>query len=282
MRKIVVVVCLMSLAFAACGKDDSPTVDAAPKPTVINVEATDSNGTYKFGVDASATVDNLASIVVKNTGQEPHQGSLLKVADEKTLDDVKAFLSAQGAPTGPPPFTAAGGSTVIAPGESFTVTQSLPAGSYAFFCFVPGPDGAPHFVKGMIAPITVTGNSTTSLPLPDGENATATEFKYELPALKAGTTALRVRNAGQQDHEFQIARVSDGKTAEDALAWLQTHQGPPPLSFAGGSVVGPNGGSNEFKLNLRKGTYVFFCQIPDPSDGKSHYAKGMFQGVTIT
>ncbi|MEY2398340.1 MAG: hypothetical protein QOJ00_1514 [Actinomycetota bacterium] len=283
MRKIAVVVCLLSLAFAACGKDDSPTVDATPKPTVINVEATDSNGTYKFGVDATAEVDNLASIVVKNTGQQPHQAALIKIADGKTLDDAKAFLSAEGsaAPAGPPPFTVGGGTTVIDPGGSATVTQSLPAGSYAFFCFVPGPDRAPHFVKGMTAAITITGTSTASLPLPEGENATASEYKYDLPALKAGTTVLRTTNAGKQDHEFQLGRLADGKTAADALAWLNNPQGPPPMASIAGPVVGV-GGSNSFKLTLQKGTYVVFCRIPDQTDGKPHFQHGMFQGFTIT
>jgi uncharacterized cupredoxin-like copper-binding protein len=272
----------MSLAFAACGKNDSPAVDAVPKPSTINVEATDDNGTYKFGVDAAATVDSLASIVVKNSGKEPHQAALLKIADGKTVQDALAFFGATGAPTGPPPFTLGGGTTVIEPGSSTTVTQTVPAGAYAFICFVPGPDGAPHFVKGMVAPITITGNSTTSLPLPDGENSTASEFKYDLPSLKAGSTVLRVKNAGQQNHEYQFGRVADGKTADDALNWLKTHQGPPPLTFIGGSLVGSNGGTNSFKLNLKKGTYVVYCEIPDPSDGKAHLEKGMFQGVTIS
>lgn len=282
MRKVAIAVCLMSLAFAACGKSDSPTVDAVPKPATINVEATDDNGTYKFGVDTSATVDSLASIVVKNTGKEPHQAALLKVADGKTLDDVKAFLASQGAPTGPPPFTAGGGTTVIEPGGSATVTQALPAGTYAFMCFVPGPDGAPHFVKGMVAPITITGNSTASLPLPDGENSTASEYKYDLPALKAGTTVLRVKNSGQQDHEYQLGRVADGKTASDVLAWLNSPQGPPPVAEIAGPIVGRGGGTSSFKLTLQKGTYVFFCRIPDDADGKAHFQHGMFQSVTIS
>ncbi|MEY2469874.1 MAG: hypothetical protein QOF21_2572, partial [Actinomycetota bacterium] len=187
-----------------------------------------------------------------------------------------------GAPTGPPPYALAGGVGVVEPGASATVTQTLPAGSYAFFCFIPSPDGAPHFAKGMSAPITVTGNSTTTLPLPDGENALASEFKFDLPSLKAGKTVLRGKNAGAQDHEFQLARVADGKTSDDALKWLTTPQGPPPMAFIGGAIVGPGGGSGAFVVNLTKGTYVMLCRIPDPSDGKGHFLKGMFSPVTIT
>ncbi len=128
----------------------------------------------------------------------------------------------------------------------------------------------------MTSPLTVTGNSTASLPLPDGENATASEFKFDLPSLKAGTTVIRGKNVGQQDHEFQFARVADGKTADDALAWLKAPQGPPPLETLGGPVVAPGGGSGAFTVKLTKGTYAFYCLIPDPTDNIPHVQKGMF------
>ena len=283
MRKIAVVVCLLTLALAACGRNDSPTIDAVPEPTTINVEAAETDGGgYRFGVDATATVDSLAKIVLKNAGAESHNATLLRVADGKTLDDLNAFFAATSPPAGPPPFSVGGGATEVGGGDSVSVTQALPAGNYAFFCFIPGPDGTPHFAKGMVAPITITGNSTTSLPLPDGENATMSEYKYDLPSLKAGTTTLRVRNSGAQDHEMAIGRVADGKTAQDAQAWLTAPQGPPPFAPVGGPVAGSNGGSNSFRLTLRKGTYVFYCNIPDVADQRSHLVHGMFQGVTIT
>lgn len=278
MRKIAIVVCLVSLAFSACGKNDTPTVDATPKPTDITVVAKE----YAFSAEASAVVDSLANVTIKNEGKEPHQAVLIKLAEGKTIDDAKAFFTATTPPPGPPPFSVGGGTTVVEPGASTTVTQALPAGTYAFWCFVPAADGTPHFLKGMTAPITVTGNSTASLPLPDGENATASEYKYDLPPLKAGTTLIRGTNGGTQDHEFQIARVADGKTSDDALNWLTNHQGPPPIADIGGAVVGRGGGSGAFKLTLSKGTYVFYCNVPDDADGRPHVLHGMFQPVTIT
>ena len=169
MRKIAVVVCLVTLALSACGKDDSPTIDAGPRASSISITAKE----YSFTAETSVVVDGLANITLKNEGAEPHNAGLLRVADGKTVADVTAFFTSQTPPAGPPPFSVAGGSSVVDPGESSTVTQAVPAGTYAFFCFVPAPDGTPHYLKGMTAPITVTGNSTTSLPLPDGENATA-------------------------------------------------------------------------------------------------------------
>ncbi|HVT77147.1 MAG TPA: hypothetical protein VHD87_08960, partial [Acidimicrobiales bacterium] len=184
-------------------------------------------------------------------------------------------------PSGPAPFAVAGGLTAVDPGGTASVTQALPAGSYAFICYVQSPDGVPHFAKGMLSGFNVTGNSTTSLPLPDGVNAGGKEFQFDLPALKAGSTTVRFHNTGAQDHVLGFAKVADGKTAADALEWLRTHQGPPPISFMGGPAAGP-GATTAFTANLSKGTYVFYCPIPDPADGQPHFLKGMFQGVTIT
>lgn len=286
-RNLALVVCLISLVFAACGRDDSPTVEAEAKPTPIKLQSVENAGAYAFNLDgvSSYTVDSLASIELDNRdAKEAHQAAMVRLADGKTVDDVKAFLAGAesgAAPSGPPPFTVGGGTTAVDPGGSVTVTQALPAGTYAFFCFVPGPDGAPHFAKGMAATITVNGNSTSSLPLPDGENSTTTEYKYELPTLKEGSVTLRTRNAGQQDHEYQFGLVAAGKTADDAKNWLANPQGPPPMSFIGGPVIGRGGGANSFRLTLKQGTYVVYCNIPDDADGRPHSAHGMFQSVEI-
>ncbi len=283
MRKIAAVMFVLGLGFAACGSDDDPAVnDALPQPTKVAISPVENNGTYGFNVPTTIVVDNLAAITLDNTsGKEAHQAALVKLADGKTAGDVKAFLANQGPPTGPPPFSVSGGTTAVDPGSKISITQALPAGTYVFLCFVPDSTGAPHFAKGMTAQVTVTGNSTTSLPLPEGENSTAKEYGYELPSLKAGTTTLRTTNVGKQDHEYQFGLLADGKTSTDALEWLKAPQGPPPFAHVGGTVMGV-GGTNSVKLNLTKGAYVVFCNIPDQADGKPHFAHGMFQGFNVT
>ena len=280
MRKLAIALLMVAALFGACGKNDNPSLDnATPAAASINVTAKD----FAFA-DAPATVavDSLAKLTVKNEGTEPHEAATLKIVDGKTVDDVKAFLSSQS-PSGPPPFSLLGGVTATAPGTSASITQAMPAGSYAFICYVAGADHVPHFAKGMLTGFTVTGNSTTSLPLPDGVNATGKEYQFDLPALKAGTTTIRFRNIGTEDHVLGVAKVADGKTADDAKAWLLSESGPPPMTPLGGPAAGP-GGSNSFQLKLSKGTYVFYCPVPvqnNPALGP-HLAKGMFQAITIT
>ena len=278
MRRLAIAVAVIAVLFGACGKDDNPAVDSSqPTPTDINVTTKD----FQFAdAPSSINVENLAKLTLKNEGTEPHEAAILQLATGKTIADVSAFLKA---PSAAAPFTVAGGLTAVDPGGTASVTQALPAGSYAFICYVQSPDGVPHFAKGMLNGFTVTGNSTTSLPLPDGVNATGKEYQFDLPALKAGTTTIRFRNAGTDDHVLGFAKVADGKTAEDALKWLTDHQGPPPLSFMGGPAAPPNG-SNSFQAKLTKGTYVFYCPVPVRGDPQNtpHFRKGMFQGVTIT
>ena len=280
MRKIAVAVCLLAVVFAGCGNDDDPTFDAGlPEPTDIEVIAKD----YEFSsAPATVNVDSLATLTVKNEGNEDHEATILKINTEKTFDDVRAFFG-PSAPPGPPPFAVAGGTTGTAAGTSTAVTQALEAGSYAFICLIESPDGTPHFAKGMLKPFAVTGNSTASLPLPDGVNATGTEYKFNLPTLKAGTTTIRFTNEGNEDHALGLAKVADGKDATAALKWLQDHQGPPPVTFMGGPVVGPRG-RNSFEVKLSEGTYVFYCPVPVQGDPQQtpHFSRGMFQAVTIS
>jgi hypothetical protein len=269
---------VVAVLFGACGKNDNPSVDTAtPAPASINVTTKD----FQFAeAPETVSVDNLAKLTLKNEGTEAHEAAILQLTTGKTVDDVSAFLKA---PAAAPPFTVAGGLTAVDPGGTASVTQALPAGSYAFICYVQSPDGAPHFAKGMLKGFSVTGNSTTSLPLPDGVNAIGKEYQFDLPALKAGTTTIRFRNTGTDDHVLGFAKVADGKTADDALKWLTDHQGPPPLSFMGGPAAAPNG-ANSFQAKLSKGTYVFYCPVPVRGDPNNtpHFLKGMFQGVTIS
>lgn len=281
MRKIALVVAVVAVLFGACSKNDNPSLDSqTPTPTDLNVTAKD----FAFSdFPATVNVDNLAKITIMNNGTQQHEAAIIQVGQGKTVNDVQTFLASK-TPSGPPPFTLSGGLTAVEPGATASVTQALPAGSYAFICYVAGADGVPHFLKGMLSPFAVTGNSTNSLPLPDGVNATGKEFNFDLPVLKAGTTTIRFSNKGTQDHVLGLARVADGKTANDALAWLKTHQGPPPLTFLGGPAAAP-GGSNSVTVDLRKGTYVFYCPVPDTApggDNQPHFTHGMFQGVTIT
>ncbi len=89
---------------------------------------------------------------VTNQGSQPHEMTLMKLAPDRSVQDVLAFLEK---PAGPPPFADAGGMGALASGMSGWVKLNLTAGDYVALCFVPDPTGKPHFAMGMITSFSV-------------------------------------------------------------------------------------------------------------------------------
>jgi plastocyanin len=95
-------------------------------------------------------------VTVTNKGPQPHEATVVKLAPGVTLNQLVAAATAPSPPPGPPPFTDIGGTAAIAPNSTANVTLNLPAGNYAFVCFVPDPaSGKAHFQLGMIGGLTV-------------------------------------------------------------------------------------------------------------------------------
>jgi uncharacterized cupredoxin-like copper-binding protein len=98
---------------------------------------------------------------VVNDGPEPHEMTLIKLAEGKTLDDIKAFMQK---PDGPPPFADAGGIGALAAGKSGWLDANLTPGNYVALCFIPSPahSGKAHFELGMVSPFTVAADTAPS------------------------------------------------------------------------------------------------------------------------
>jgi uncharacterized cupredoxin-like copper-binding protein len=118
-------------------------------------EDTAKAGVTEFAFNVPDTVEGKATVKVDNTGKQAHEMAVYKLADGKTVDDVKTFFT--GPPTGPPPFTSAGGVSALAPGTEITVDMDLTAGNYALVCFLPDTSGSgkAHFELGMIKQVKV-------------------------------------------------------------------------------------------------------------------------------
>jgi hypothetical protein len=156
-----------------------------------------------------------------------------------------------------------GGPAFAFPPHTTNATMSLAPGNYVLACFV----GAAredrrryHLLKGMFRPLTVVASSgaPASVPLPhvvatvDSSGA----VHWSVPAVTAGTRRLLVRNQSPRRLEFTIARVQDGHTAEEALAWRR-QDGTPPIMVPWGGVVGvARGDSMLTTVELIPGTYV--------------------------
>lgn len=135
-------------------KKTADSVDTAPA-----TKGTIALGDFVF--EPPADFNGNGTYAVENQGNEVHELALFKIADGKTLDDVKGFLLTPPGtppPAGPPPFTEAGGTVGLSPNQTAWLTMKLAPGQYAMFCFFPDPSKGdlPHALEGMIKGFTVT------------------------------------------------------------------------------------------------------------------------------
>jgi hypothetical protein len=106
------------------------------------------------GLDSLPTGEQV--VTVTNNGPQPHEATVVRLTEGVSVDDIRGMLTASPPPSGPPPWTPAGGIAAIAPESEATMTLDLEAGDYALVCFVPDPaSGKAHLELGMIGGLTV-------------------------------------------------------------------------------------------------------------------------------
>ncbi len=276
------------------GSEHGVSVAPSTEASVATTEAAPASGTLPvtgkdFGFDLPSSVEaGVTAITLTNAGAEEHQAQLVKIADGKTLSDVVVALN--GDPTGAAALALvafSGGPNGVAPGATGTSSVNLEPGQYAFICFIRGRDGIPHFAKGMIAPLTVTGTASTAT-LPAGDSKlTLKDFTFDLDTLSSGKHTVSVTNNGPQPHEATIVKLNDGVTVESAIKALTAAPAPsavpapPPWSDVGGiSAIAPNSTAT-FDVDLPAGNYAFVCFVPDPATGKPHVELGMIRALTV-
>lgn len=227
----------------------------------------------------------LTTIQLANQGQESHQLVLIRLDSGKTIADLQAMLAARTG--GPPPgwlkFPA--GVTGITPGDSGNATAALAPGHYVMMCFLPSPDGKPHFMKGMMRTLEVTPSPAPMAPEPVADLViTEKDYAFDISApITAGTHTIRVENAGPQLHEVALYMLAPGKTLADVSTWVSGgRQGPAPAKEMGG-VTGPDvGGHLFFTASFAPGNYYLICFFSDTGDGKPHYMHGMVKEFTVS
>ena len=102
---------------------------------------------------------------------------------------------------------------LLAPGGSETTIADLPAGNYAFVCFLPSPDGQPHFSLGMAKDFTVADSGGTTTPPETDGTITITADKITAPdGMKSGT--YEVTNSGSDPSDFNMAGPTDKQVSD--------------------------------------------------------------------
>lgn len=277
---------LVALLAACATRDASKTAAASdstkPVAVVVPHQMTIIATDYKFDAPDQVPAGMMTVHLVDN-GTELHHVAIIALKDGKTMADVDQALKSKG----PPPAWMVDDGGVNAPhpgGGMASATQLLEAGNYALICFIPSPDGVPHFAKGMVRPLTVTANTGADASAPNADIVLSLRdysFTMSKP-LTAGTHTIRIESSGTQSHEVQLVRLAPGKKAEDVPAWVMKPDGPPPGVPIGGVPAMAKGSVAYVTADFAPGDYALICFLDDAKDGKPHFAHGMIQQVHIS
>lgn len=143
---------VLLLAGVACASEDSPDTreSGPPSPTpapTIEVIARD----YDFELSETPAAGEI-TFTLRNEGKEKHELIVFKLKTDRSAKKVLELPQNQGRR-----LVEEVGGTFARPGRSADkpIRAELTPGVYALVCFVPSPDGTPHFAKGMVEEISV-------------------------------------------------------------------------------------------------------------------------------
>jgi len=268
---------VLVLVLAAC---DRPTPSPGATQSAVLVAPAGANVVTIVARDFAWQIPDtipagLTTFRLRNDGNAPHDAALVRLDGGKTGADVVAFY------TKPGPDAAwmhwVGGPAAAFPGAGQpTVTVMLAPGHYAVLCGVPGPDGRPHWMSGMVKDFTVSPSTSTAVAPSSDVAITLVDFDFHISTpITASTHTVRVTNSGTQDHHMVIVRLAPGKSLADVLAWAEKAQGPPPLVWGSGTASMSPGNVSYMHADFPPGQYALICFISDVHDGKPHFVHGM-------
>ncbi len=256
----------------------SAPADAAPPVPVFTFVAKDHTFEGPSQIPAG-----LVSLSFENVGHHQHFMQLVALNEGVTIAQLTAAYGEGQQAVAALVKGADGGPAPIAPGGKQQVTLQLPPGQYAVLCLIPDDQGVTHLAKGMVAPLTVTGDMPPNQPEPVADGTvTLRDFSFVLPdAIKPGPQTWKIVNEGQQPHEIGLIKLAAGKTLEDVIASYQAGHGERPYEPAGGFQSIDSGERGWLHLTLEPGVYVAYCDVPDPASGTPHHQLGMVQSFMV-
>ena len=261
MRTITIATAACALVLAGCGGSDE-------KANVVEIQGDE----YAFVMPGSIE-GGWTTLKLRNTGEEAHEFALAKLDGERTLDDVRAFLSDPASQEqGPPDWVSIrAGIPTLAKGETASLTQELEPGRYALICFLDGPSGRPHFADGMIKLVDVGGDAGGETPEADATLSLGTSLSA--PELEPGERTLELRNDADEPNAVFLVSFAPGKTDEDLVAWEEGGmKGPAPGSFHGGAIDVPAGSSVYYTYEFEPG--VEYALIDDANEVERRFTVG--------
>jgi hypothetical protein len=271
----------VSLGIAACsptpaGQSAAAAADPGPpptSPTPLRVVARD------FAFDSGHTVPaGLIAVRLVNQGHAMHMMGIDRLDSNHTIADVYRDLNNPKATLDY--FKQLGGPGAVSPGDSSTQYVVLEPGNYALICWWPDSTGKDHVMSGMMATLTVTGDSVGA-PVEPHPDIYVRERDYHIAtagAWTAGHHVIRVDNDGPNPHDVTILRVLPGKPDAEVEKWLlkPTMNGA-PVEALGGTVAIERYGHTEISADLTPGNYLLLCMVGD----RPHFTLGMVTKITV-
>lgn len=266
----------VALALAACGSSSSKST--------LSVSIAESGNSAKFTLPTT-TKGGLVQVTLANKGKGPHSLQFVRVEGNHTTAEAYKIVNSNSNKT-PSWLRAEGGVSQTAPGQSNSGTVNLPAGKYLVTELgSPGSNAQPAQ-----ADLTVTSGKSGTLPsAPATVTAAAPakdKYKWEISGLHAGHNVLKFNSQGSNAiHFIGAVRIKPGQ--HPSLAEIQkSFQSNGPPSFADitsiqSTAVLDGGKSQVTTLDLKPGTYVFFCPLTDRDGGKPHLAEGLLTKYTV-
>jgi hypothetical protein len=284
-----IAIAALAVALVGCAPDALPQASHQ-----VNAIADSSSGMVPAGSNAVNVVtrdyafempdtipSGLTAFLLHNDGKEPHHLMLYRLADGKTIRDVFAALQAGGAH--PAWMHAAGGPNAVPNGGESIATVTVEPGNYVAFCHVKSPDGKIHFMKGMLKAVTVTPSERkAAVFLAPDITVTLHDYSFEFSKPPArGKHLIAVTNAGSQRHELILSLLHPGKTSRDFVAWVNTQNGPPPVTPYGGITDIEPGRTALIQVDFVPGNYSAVCRVRDSGDDQPHDVHGMLMDLSV-
>lgn len=254
----------------------APGTPAPAAPRTVTIAANEFALRAPDTLTQGATTFNLV-----NEGKEFHHVWIARLENGRTMRDVSSVLKNPG-PL-PPWIREVGGPNAPMPeGGIANATGMLQPGAYVLGCWIPGPDGVPHIMKGMVRPLTVVPAAKPARAPVATVTMTLQDYGFTLSRpLTPGRHLIEVRNLAAQSHEIELASLAPGKTAHDLLTWIHKPEGPIPGAAIGGVSPIAKGEVGWFEVDLTPGRYAMICFLPDAKDGQAHFVHGMVREIEV-
>lgn len=115
-------------------------------------------------------------------------------------------------------------------------------------------------------------------------DVTAREYAFEVPSeVSGGLIRFQFENVGELPHEFGLARIDEGTTADHVTSSIEDESWPPAgvHNISGGAGLSP-GESFSLTETLQPGSYVFTCWVFPDASGTPHASLGMYKVFTVS